>query len=60
MVVALLAFATANGMFIDYFDWSRRGVSLEVSAFFGPGFFVGLGCACVLVVAALLGWRARS
>jgi hypothetical protein len=47
-------------MFIDYFDWSRRGVPPQVSPFFGPGFFVGLGCAGVLVVAALLAWRARS
>jgi hypothetical protein len=58
--VAILAFATVDGMFIDYFDWSRRGVSLQVNAYFGPGFYVGLSSAGVLVVAAILAWRVRS
>ncbi|MDQ6848307.1 MAG: hypothetical protein M3019_12130, partial [Candidatus Dormibacteraeota bacterium] len=61
VVVALLAILTLNGMFIDNFDWSRRGVSsLESSAYFGPGFYIGLGCGGVLAVAALIAWRARS
>ncbi len=54
MVIAVLAAATVNGMFVDYIDWSRRGASLEVQPFFGPGFFVGLGSAALLVVAAIV------
>ena len=59
-LVIVLAFVTVNGMFIDYLDWSRRGVSLHVGAFFGPGYYMGLACAAVLVVAAAIGWRART
>jgi hypothetical protein len=55
--VTVLAFATVNGMFIDYFDWSLRGVSLYVQPYYGPGFFVSLAAAPVLVVAAILVWR---
>lgn len=60
--IALTVFAatTVNGMFIDYFDWSRRGVSASTPAFYGPGYFVGLGCAALLVLAAVIGWRARE
>jgi hypothetical protein len=60
VTIAVLAFLTVNGMFIDYFDWSRRGVSLQSPAFYGPGFFVGLGCAALLVFAAVFGWRLRE
>jgi hypothetical protein len=60
VVIAVLAAATVNGMFVDYIDWSRRGVSLQVQPFYGPGFFVGLGCGALLVVAAIVGWRARE
>jgi hypothetical protein len=60
VVLVVLAFATVNGMFIDYFDWSRRGVSLDTPAFYGPGFFVGLGSAALLVGAAVIGCRARE
>jgi hypothetical protein len=55
--VTALAFATVNGMFIDYFDWSLRGVSLYVQPYYGPGFFVSLAAAGVLVPAAILVWR---
>jgi hypothetical protein len=55
--VTVLAFATVNGMFFDYFDWSTRGVSLYVAAHYGPGFFVGLGGAALTVAAAILAWR---
>jgi hypothetical protein len=55
--VTVLAFATVNGMFIDYFDWSLRGVSLYVQPYYGPGFFVSLAAAAVLVLAAILVWR---
>ncbi len=60
VAVTVLAFVAVNGMVIDYLDWSRRGVSALVGAFFGPGFYLGLGCAAVLVVAAVIGWRART
>ena len=62
LVIALgiFAFATVDGMFIDYFDWSRRGVSLDTPAFYGPGFFVGLAGAGLLVVAAVVAWRTRD
>lgn len=56
----VLAFATVNGMFFDYFDWSTRGVSLYVAPYYGPGFFVGLGGAALTVAAAILAWRARE
>ena len=56
--ITVLAFATVNGMFIDYFDWSLRGVSLYVQPYYGPGFFVSLAGAAPLVVAAVLVWRA--
>jgi hypothetical protein len=55
--VTVLAFLTVNGMFIDYFDWSLRGVSLYVQPYYGPGFFVSLAAAAVLVLAAILVWR---
>jgi hypothetical protein len=58
-VVTALALATADGMFIDWFDWSTRGVSLSVQAYHGPGFFVGLACAAVVVAAAVVAWRTR-
>jgi hypothetical protein len=58
--VTVLAAATVNGMFIDYFDWSGRGVSASTPAFYGLGYFLGLGCAAFLVVAAVVGWRARE
>jgi hypothetical protein len=60
VMVIVLAFVTVNGMFIDYLDWSRRGVSLLVGPFFGPGYYLGLACAAVLVVAAVIGWRSRT
>lgn len=60
VALTLLAAATVNGMFIDYFDWSRRGVSPDTPAFYGPGYFVGLGCAVLLVLAVVIGWRARE
>ncbi len=60
VAVIVLAFVTVNGMFIDYLDWSRRGVSLHVGPFFGPGYFLGLGSAAALVFAAVIGWRART
>ncbi len=60
VTLTLLALATVNGMFIDYFDWNTRGVSPDTPAFYGPGFFVGLGCAVLLVAAAVIGWRARD
>ena len=55
--ITVLAFATVNGMFFDYFDWSTRGVSLYTPAYYGPGFFVGLGGAALLVLAAIVAWR---
>jgi hypothetical protein len=55
--ITVLAFATVMGMFIDYFDWSLRGVSLTVQPFYGPGVFVALAGAALTVVAAVLAWR---
>jgi hypothetical protein len=55
--ISVLAFATVNGMFFDYFDWSTRGVSLYVPAYYGPGFFVGLGGAALTVLTAMVAWR---
>lgn len=55
--VTVLAFATVNSMFIDYIDWSLRGVSLYVQPYFGPGFYVALGGAALTVVAAIVAWR---
>jgi hypothetical protein len=60
LAVSILAFATVDGMFIDYFDWSRRGVSAFQPAFYGPGFFVALAASGLLVAAAVLAWRARE
>ncbi len=60
VALTLLALATTNGIFIDYFDWNTRGVSPDAPAFYGPGFFVGLGCPVLLVAAAVIGWRARD
>jgi hypothetical protein len=56
--ITVLAFATANGMFIDYFDWSLRGVSLYVQPYYGPGYFLALAGVAPLVAAAILVWRA--
>jgi hypothetical protein len=58
--VSLLAFAAVQGMFMDYFDWTTRGVSLYVPAYYGPGFFVALAGAAVMVVAAVAAWRVRD
>ncbi len=55
--VTVVAFATVNGMFIDYFDWNTRGVSIDVRPYYGPGFYVGLGAAGLMVAAAILAWR---
>jgi hypothetical protein len=55
--LTVLAFATVMGMFVDYFDWSLRGVSLTVQPYYGPGFFLALGGAALTVVAAVLAWR---
>jgi hypothetical protein len=56
-VVTGLAFVSVMGMFGDYIDWSLRGVSLTVKAYYGPGFFLALGGAVLAVVAAGLAWR---
>jgi hypothetical protein len=58
--ITWLAFATVNGMFIDYLDWSRRGVSLYVQPYYGPGFYIGLVCLAVLIATAIMAWRAPS
>lgn len=55
--VTVLAFAVVTGMVVDYFDWSLRGVSLTVQPYYGPGFFVALVSAVLMVVAAVLAWR---
>jgi hypothetical protein len=55
--LTVLAVAVVNGMFIDYFDWSLRDVSLFVQAYYGPGFFVALGAAALSVSAAVFAWR---
>jgi hypothetical protein len=60
LALTVLAAATVNGMFIDYFDWSRRGVSASMPAFYGLGYFLGLGCAALLVLAAVIAWRTRE
>jgi hypothetical protein len=56
-VVTVVAFAVVTGMVVDYFDWSLRGVSLTVQPYYGPGFFLALGSAVLMVVAAVLAWR---
>ena len=56
-VVTGLAFLSVMGMFGDYIDWSLRGVSLTVKPYYGPGFFLALGAAALVVVAAGLAWR---
>ena len=59
-VVTLVAFASANGMVVDYIDWSLRGVSRDVPPYFGPGYFVALAGAVPLVFAAVVAWRTPS
>jgi hypothetical protein len=56
-LISVLAFATVNGMVIDYIDWNSRGVSQYVRPYYGPGFFVAVGGAALLVLAAVLAWR---
>ena len=58
--ISLLAFATLQGMIFDYFDWGSRGVSLYVPAYYGPGFFLALGGAMVMVAAAVAACRVRD
>jgi hypothetical protein len=55
-----VAAALVNGMFVDYFDWSTRGVSADVHPYYGPGFFVCLSAAASAVVAAVVAWRERE
>jgi hypothetical protein len=55
--VTVVAFAVVTGMVVDYLDWSLRGVSLTVQPYYGPGFFLALGSAVLMVVAAVLAWR---
>lgn len=59
-LITLLAFASVNGMIVDYIDWSLRGVSRYVQPYFGPGYFVALAGAVPLVVAAVVAWRTPS
>jgi hypothetical protein len=55
--VSVMAFATVNGMIIDYIDWSLRTGSATVPTYYGPGFFVALGAAVLTIAATVLVWR---
>lgn len=52
-----LTFCVTLGMIIDYIDWQSSAAFLYTRAYFGPGFYVALTGAAVLVVATVQAWR---
>jgi hypothetical protein len=55
--VPFVAFATAIGVYADYLDAQGRSGALNMPAYMGPGFYLGVGLVPVLIVAAVLSVR---
>ena len=56
-LITIATFLVVLGMFIDYINWQDNAGVLYVRAYFGPGFFVALSGALVLVLATVAVWR---
>lgn len=54
--VTFLAFAAVLGIFVDYVNWNARAAQVYAAPYNGPGFFVALGGAAVVVIATVRAW----
>jgi hypothetical protein len=59
-LMMITAFAIVMGMYADYVDWGDRAAQLNVQAYYGPGFFVGLAAAAMFISVTVLAWRFRD
>jgi hypothetical protein len=60
LLLPMLTFLIWLGMLTDYEDWQAKAASEGTSAYFGAGFYVALGGAAILVVAAVQTWRSSA